>query len=294
MKEGKISKNLTRILSSVILFPLFAVLLVFANNVVMDVFLGIISVLCLYEYYRCFTETKKANASEYVGYVVAILIMLFFINGHITGYSFEMTPELIGLLLPISLLVLICELILSKGKKNIIDIAVTMLGIIYIPYMIMYLSMIRQFVDIGQPIGNILIWYVFISAWGSDIFAYFVGRRWGKHHFTKVSPNKTIEGCIGGICGALVISIIYTIAIRKFLPIIPDLVDLNVLKMAIITIVLSFIGQIGDLAASSIKRYCGIKDFGDIIPGHGGMLDRIDSVIFILPFAYILLALFVI
>ena len=174
------------------------------------------------------------------------------------------------------------ELILSKGKKNIIDVAVTTLGVCYIPMMIVFLSIIRErFAE-----GGILIWYVFFASWSSDIFAYCIGRRFGKHKFTEVSPNKSIEGCVAGVVGAVVVAVTYTIVVNTITGL-----GINILLAGIITFILSIVGQIGDLAASSIKRYCGLKDFGELIPGHGGMLDRIDSVIFILPFAYILLGL---
>jgi phosphatidate cytidylyltransferase len=134
--------------------------------------------------------------------------------------------------------------------------------------------------------GKFLIWYIIWAAWGTDTFAYYVGINFGKHKLTKVSPNKSVEGSIGGILGAIVFSLVYTIAINHY-------TDLNLIywQIGILAGILSIFGQIGDLAASSIKRYVGVKDFGNIIPGHGGMLDRIDSIIFIAPFAYILINL---
>ena len=123
-----------------------------------------------------------------------------------------------------------------------------------------------------------------IIAWGTDIFAYTAGKVIGKHKFSKISPNKTIEGCIGGVVGAVVLALIYALIINNT----TDL-SLNYVIIGSVAVILSIISQIGDFAASSIKRYVGIKDFSNLIPGHGGMLDRIDSVIFIAPFAYILI-----
>ena len=134
--------------------------------------------------------------------------------------------------------------------------------------------------------GKILIWYVFVCAWGTDVFAYIVGRTIGKHKFSQVSPNKSIEGCIGGIIGAVIISLLFTYVLNVFF-----MLKFSYILVIGIAICLSIVGQIGDFAASSIKRYVGIKDFSNLIPGHGGMLDRLDSVIFIAPFAYILLRL---
>lgn len=139
-----------------------------------------------------------------------------------------------------------------------------------------------------EPNGRIFAWYVLIAAWGSDVFAYLIGKNFGKHKFTPISPKKSIEGSIAGIVGAVVISVMYSIVVNAMFAI-----NIPTVLMAVIVAVLAVIGQIGDLAASSIKRYCGIKDFSELIPGHGGMLDRFDSVIFIIPFAYAAILIFV-
>ena len=170
---------------------------------------------------------------------------------------------------------------LNELKYNINDLAITFMGICYIPLFLMYMPML-----LGEQNGKILIWYIIISAWGTDIFAYCIGKRMGKHKFSKISPNKSIEGCIGGTFGAIICTIIYTIIINIFFKL-----NINIFAITGISIILSVIGQIGDFAASSIKRYVGIKDFSNLLPGHGGMLDRIDSLIFIAPFAYLFLRL---
>lgn len=108
----------------------------------------------------------------------------------------------------------------------------------------------------------------------------------GKHKFSKISPNKTIEGCIGGIVGAIIFGVGLAFCFNMVFH-----MNFSYITILLIEIVLSVVGQIGDFAASSIKRYVGIKDFSNLIPGHGGMLDRLDSVIFIAPFAYMLLRL---
>lgn len=156
------------------------------------------------------------------------------------------------------------------------DIVITCFGICYITLMLMFLSIIR-----GLNNGKFLIWYVFLASWLTDVFAYLTGKAVGKHHFTDISPNKTIEGCIGGTLGATILIVIYTILLNKFAGF-----DINVIIAGLVGILLSIIGQIGDLSASCIKRHVEIKDYSDLIPGHGGMVDRLDSVIFIAPFAY--------
>ena len=133
---------------------------------------------------------------------------------------------------------------------------------------------------------HLLVWFIIFAAWGTDASAYFVGKKFGKHKISPVSPKKSVEGCIGGTLGALLFIIPYTVFLNTQYD-----MNINYFVIAAIGMVLSIIGQIGDFSASTIKRHVGIKDFSNIFPGHGGMLDRIDSVIFIAPFAYFLLML---
>ena len=272
------NKSFLRVTSSLLGFPIFALIIIFGNALVIDILLAVVAIISSYEYAHCFKSTNKANPSSWYLYTVSALLVF---TNYAGGVALK---EIIIALVPTSFLVLIIEMIFSKGKKNIKDVAITMLGICYIPFMLVFLDIIRE----NFKEGRLLIWYVFGSAWGSDIFAYCIGRRFGKHKFTDISPNKTIEGCIAGVTGAIIGSLAYTYAINTICGL-----RISYLIVGIIVAILSIIGQTGDLAASSMKRYCGLKDFGELIPGHGGMLDRIDSVIFILPFAYILLGLLV-
>ena len=129
----------------------------------------------------------------------------------------------------------------------------------------------------------------FICAWSCDTFAYFTGRFLGKHKLIPhVSPNKTVEGSVGGVVGAMVICIVYLLIVK-------NVFDTNMLQWsnvvvegAVYGLVGGALSQLGDLIASAIKRDTGIKDFGWIFPGHGGFMDRFDSVMFIAPIMYIL------
>jgi phosphatidate cytidylyltransferase len=125
--------------------------------------------------------------------------------------------------------------------------------------------------------GSRYVWLVYIIAFGSDTCAYFTGKMVGKHKlYPEVSPNKTVEGALGGIIGCVILSLIYFnyLRINKYIYIIIFSVSASVFSM------------VGDLAASKIKRENGIKDFGKILPGHGGILDRFDSVLFVAPTVY--------
>lgn len=278
MSKEKKAETITRTLTAVIGFPLIAAILIFANTLILDIVVSIIALISMYEYFKCFKSSGKANPSQFLGYMYCIAIV--FIN----FIDINLVYKIMVIILPVSLLILFIELVLLEGKKTVKDVAISILGIIYVPILISFLSLTR---DIDNNInGRILIWFVLIASWGSDVFAYMIGRHFGKHHFTKISPNKTIEGSVAGIIGAVFIGIIYSILCNNLWG-----TQINYILIGVIVAILSFIGQIGDLAASSIKRYCGIKDYGNIFPGHGGMLDRIDSIIFVIPFAYILLSL---
>ena len=267
--------NITRVLTSVIGFPIVAVFLIFAPNILIDVAFAIIAIMSLHEYFKAFKE--KAKPVEWIGYIACILLAFI----HIIPKDYLI--HTIGIIIPIFIFVLFLQVILTNMKTNIKDIAITILGICYIPLFLMFIPILR-----GTKDGALLVWYIILSAWGTDVLAFVVGRTLGKHKFSQISKNKTIEGCIGGIIGAIIANLGYTLIINLFCQ-----MSINYLAVVGISIVLSIISQIGDFAASSIKRYAGIKDFSNLLPGHGGMLDRIDSIIFISPFAFYLLRLLV-
>ena len=266
--------SIKRILSGIVLFPIFALILIFGNKYLVDVFVSIIAIMSLHEFYKAFRG--KASPIQWTGYITAGLISFI----HLLPGEYVLPA--ITLLILMNILVLFAQCIVTNLKRNINDIAISLFGICYIVFFLMFAPLIRDSLENGK----ILIWYVFFSAWGTDIFAYFIGKRFGKHKFTQISPKKSIEGCIAGIFGAIIINIVYTLICNSIFG-----TSFNYLYIFVLSIFLSVISQIGDLAASSVKRYCEIKDFSNLIPGHGGILDRIDSVIFILPFAYFLLSI---
>ena len=268
--------DIKRITSGLIGFPVVAIILILGNKYIVDVVFSIIAILCIHEFYKSFSVKSKPVQS--IGYIMGAFIAAI----HIIPIKFIM--PLITALIPLLIFVLFLHVIISNMEINVVDISISLLGICYVIVFIMFLPLIY-----GLKMGNILIWYVFLAAWGTDIFAYLIGKKFGKHKLgnNKVSPNKSLEGCIAGIIGSILLIIIYTIIINSVFGL-----EIPYLFALLLAIALSVVGQIGDLAASSVKRYNEIKDFSNLIPGHGGMLDRFDSVIFIAPFAYFLLSMF--
>ncbi len=134
------------------------------------------------------------------------------------------------------------------------------------------------------PHGLYVVWLIFLSSWGSDTCAYCAGMLFGKHKMTPhLSPKKTIEGAVGGVAGAVILGVVYALLTPHAIP---------VWSYAVICGAGALLSMVGDLAASAIKRDAGIKDYGRLIPGHGGVMDRFDSVIVTAPVIYFLAALF--
>ena len=266
-------ESIKRWVSALVGMPLVVIILVLGNTYVVDITFAIVAAMSLHEYFNAFKE--KANPVIWIGYVASALIALI----HIIPLEHAMT--IVSILIPAGITLMFLQVILSNMKTNINDIAITFFGICYISLFLMFVPLLHAMEN-----GKLLIWFLIAGAWGTDSAAYLVGRHMGKHKFSKISPNKTIEGCIGGILGSVGFGLLFAYCFNTYFG-----MEFSYIKIILIQIVLSVVGQIGDFAASSIKRYVGIKDFSNLIPGHGGMLDRIDSVIFIAPFAYMLLKL---
>ena len=276
--------DIKRIMTSVLGLPIVASILIWGSKEVTDVFFALVAIIAISEYFGAFEKSGKAHPIKWIGYVSAACIALLRIfHLHTTAMVDADTgmTNIMFYIVIIALFVIFFHILNSGMKKNIIDGAVTLFGIVYIPVFVMYFPIL-----LNQVNGRILIWYVFISGWGTDIFAYLAGKLWNtkKHKFSKISPNKSIEGCIGGAVGAMVLAIIFTVICNKYF-----FTNISYIYIGVISLVLSIVGQIGDFAASSIKRYNEIKDYSNLIPGHGGLLDRIDSILFIAPVAYFLL-----
>lgn len=224
-------------------------------------------------------RVKKSSSYLGFGYLTAILIAFM----HVVPQIVLNTVITLGV--PILLFVLFLNVIVSDMKITFQDLAFTFTGILYVVGFLGFLPLLYGVT--GKISGKMLIWFVLITAWGTDVFAYLVGKNFGKHKFSRVSPNKTIEGCLGGMIGATAFSLIGALVMNTYFG-----TEIVYLTIGILSAILSLIGQIGDFSASVIKRYFGVKDFSELFPGHGGMIDRIDSVMFIAPFAYFLLTMF--
>lgn len=254
----------TRVVSGIIgLFLLFIIVLIGGH--LLDISALLISLIGLYEFNKAVKNIKDCKTIPIINYLFAIgLFGLIMLNKY----------SLFTLLLFTYIIALLCILVFNE-KIDIHDIAITALGALYVPFFISHIALLD---------GSIYIWLVFITAWGTDTFAYFVGVNFGKKKLCpSLSPNKSVEGFIGGIIGCLCLTLLFSYYFK---------LD-NIFNIAILSIICSIMAQLGDLTASRIKRLADIKDYGKIMPGHGGVLDRFDSILFTGPIVYYYIVYFV-
>ncbi len=201
-----------------------------------------------------------------------------------TVFSNVFALQYLNALLYIVIVYFFCRIIFEKGRFRMEDMAYTLLGILYIPFLLAFAVSTRN-LDRGFE----YIWLIFIGAMMTDIFAYFSGVTLGKTKIIPhISPKKTVEGSIGGALGCMLIMVLYgAVVINR-----PGAESIPLFHFAIVGLFCGIVSQLGDWAASAIKRNTGVKDFGKIIPGHGGIMDRVDSILFVAPLIYIYVSLF--
>ncbi len=258
----------TRLLSGIVLVILALVLILTGGDVLLVSSL-IISYVGMYELYRVFKMEKQLPAI--IGYIMATI---YYIN-----LRFPFIPDMMMYVLG-SLVALMFIYVFTYPKFKTEQILAAFFGVFYVAVMLSYVYQTRE-----MKSGIYIVWLIFLCSWVCDTCAYCVGKLIGKHKMAPIlSPKKSIEGAVGGVVGTGLLTILYGNVFKKVMEI-----DANgVMALAIICMIAALISMVGDLAASAIKRNYDIKDYGRLIPGHGGILDRFDSVIFTAPIIYFL------
>ncbi len=204
---------------------------------------------------------------------------LLFVNGESSIMAYKISFSIFSFLI---LIILIYALFMTK--RTLVDVCLSCFAMLYIPFLLSFVLNTYYFDDIG----TYAIWFILFGACLTDAFAYFVGVKFGRHKLCpNISPKKTIEGAIGGIVGTTIVFVIYCSILNNYCGF-----SIQYWEMVVFGLVCSIFAQIGDLIASAIKRYVNTKDFGSFIPGHGGVLDRLDSVLFVAPICYYAVLLF--
>lgn len=272
-----------RVLTSLGIAVVGIPIVILSKYIVYPIFLGLLSAIAVWELMRVFGFQKRLEIAI-PSYLVAGLLPVFahdtFTHGDEVTYLLITASAVFALLLYLAAVSVIGKEILMKrgekennGKQSILgfnDISKVFLSVTYVTVSFTSMSLTRY-----MEKGVYIFGLVFIAAWMCDVFAYFTGRLLGKHKLAPhLSPKKTVEGSIGGIVFAVLGCMLYGFIIEKA----TDL-QAKYLVLALLGLTLSVISQIGDLFASLIKREYGVKDYSRMLPGHGGVMDRFDSIL---------------
>ena len=270
---GKISKE--RTISAVILvIAAFASIL--PGGIILAVVLYGISMVGFLELTKAcgVREGQKPNTLEIVG--LAAITCYYLVTYFVQDASYAVMVILLAMIAMMSVYVF------GFPKYHANQVMDAYFSLIYAPVMLSFVLLTRQLDD-----GIYLVWMIFISSWISDTFAYLAGVMLGRHKLAAVlSPKKSVEGSVGGIVGAALFGALFGAYLDSTLG-----QEQYVMILAVVGGVGSVISQVGDLAASAVKRNHEIKDYGNLIPGHGGIMDRFDSVIFTAPITYFLITI---
>ncbi|MFH0729200.1 MAG: phosphatidate cytidylyltransferase [Pseudomonadota bacterium] len=267
--------HLKRWLTSLVALPLLVVLILKGSPLLFSVFLGMVALLTSWEYSRIVTGSCNFHHSNPLFYVGLLAGAGLFCAAH-AGFLAVMP-------LIFSFSLILTGFLSFQQFQNDPDIsrkvALQTLGTIYIPLSISYLVLIRR-----EPLGPEWVLLVVCVIFAGDTAAYYTGTYWGKHKLCPaVSPGKTVEGACGGLVANIGIGLFFQIC---FFPAFP------LQAIFVFCLVIGIAGQAGDLFESVLKRSAGVKDSGGLLPGHGGILDRIDALLFALPVAFFLKVFF--
>ncbi|MZL73047.1 MULTISPECIES: phosphatidate cytidylyltransferase [Blautia] len=254
----------TRLISGIVLVVI-ALATIISGSWILFFTLLAVSLIGMRELYKVMrVSDEHVTVLELVGYLGAVLYYIA-MKADFGNYG---TMAII-----ISMILILFVYVFGYPKYHAEQVMAAFFGVVYVAVMLSFIYLTRSLPD-----GKFLVWLIFLCSWGCDTCAYCVGMLIGKHKMAPVlSPKKSIEGAVGGVAGAALLGVIYAAATQG-----------KMAEYALICAVGALISMVGDLAASAIKRNQNIKDYGKLIPGHGGILDRFDSVIITAPVIYYL------
>ena len=280
----------TRLISGIVLVAIALLAFIFGGEILLgiSVFISIAGYLELCRAVGVKEKDKKINALEIVGIIgiLAYYAVLYFFPAVEEGNAAMSMGNVLYAVIPVIGVFMLSMLlyVVCFPKYRSEQIMANVFNFLYAPVMLSFIYLTRE-----QEAGKYIVWLILISSWGCDTCAYVVGMLIGKKKiFPVLSPKKSLEGCIGGVVGAGLSAALYAIFVVE--NVFPD--KRVTIVITVICMVGAVMSQVGDLAASAIKRNHEIKDYGKLIPGHGGIMDRFDSVIVTAPMIYFLTVLF--
>lgn len=267
-----------RIITMLVGIPII-IMVVHLGTIPILVLLMAVVVLALMEFFRML-DACKYRYQKYPGFLTVVFLLIGFYLQVNTGIHFP------AAIITVFIMVFLSVTVLSGNLSDMISsVSITLFGVMYIGWLSGHLVLLRG-IDFH---GESLVYLLFFVTWFSDIFAYLVGKKFGRHKMAqRISPGKSWEGAVAGLAAAVVIAVAWReVSGWEFLS--RWNLSLRFLKpfhCVLMGLLLGIGGQVGDLAESMLKRNAGVKDSGSILPGHGGMLDRCDSLLFNIPLLY--------
>ncbi len=262
-----------RVVTALVLIPLIYLAVRYFPPLFFFFFIASLVIIGQYEFYKFYYKTFS---------IFPLLGLLFGVMALFSFYADGYVYEIKGAVL--TAVVILCLSCFIFFRANIYDsvsaVSVIVFGVLYVAWPLAHLIPLR-----GLPNGHNLVFFILVITWGVDTGAYYTGKNLGRHKLSpNISPGKTVEGAAGGVISCILLALF---ARWLFLP------ELSLNNTLLMGIVFGVVSQIGDLSESMLKRGAGVKDSGSLLPAHGGLLDRVDSVIFTLPLFYYYVIYFV-
>ena len=275
-----------RIITAIVALCLFVPICIFSETIVFPLAFAVLSLFGTYEMIRCIGAHKKYGYSIPLCILAAVAPIYCYYSAW-RAFLSSVRPPVVGtfsFMLVIQFVVMVVLLIgavIRRGKDSIPDLATLYMMTSYVIISFASIVLLR-----AEHNGNYLYLLVFVGSWVSDTGAWFFGRLFGKHKLIpEVSPKKTVEGAIGGALSAGAAFALYGCIVHTM----DASLSPNYLILVLAGIICAVVSQFGDLIASLVKRHYGIKDYGNFFPGHGGVMDRFDSVLLVSPALYLLI-----
>lgn len=272
------SETTVRIAVAAVGIPL-AVAAIYGGGWILAAIVGTVATLGALEFYRMAARREAQPLVE-----MGVLVTLAFVA--VAALQPSAGPEWYGLVIALALPLIATAAIWQRGVAGqpLLSVATTLTGAIYTGALLAFGIFLRHLPGHESAWhGTALVFAPVLLTWASDTFAYFIGRAWGSRKLIpRVSPGKTVEGAIGAVIGSILVGGAYALVLQQF-----TTYRASFVEMAVFGLLVSVAAQLGDLVESLIKRDTGVKDSGTLLPGHGGALDRFDSLFFTLPLAYL-------
>lgn len=267
-----------RVITALLFGIVFIGAMLLMNTVVFPVFVALLSAMAVWEIEKAVGLSNKLIMASSLAVSVVIPFITHF------GVSVPVAP--FGCVyVVLTFIFMLIKFDSTKFEQAVIALFSSVCAPFSFSLMIVFRDIHKYFEGYTKTDGVFLLILSFFAAWMTDTFAYFVGSKFGKHKLCpKISPKKSVEGAIGGVAGAVLLNVLLLCVFKTFF--FEGESILSYITVVFLSLLLSVVSMFGDLAASTIKRNFGIKDFGKLLPGHGGIMDRFDSALFVMPVLY--------